>query len=206
MFVLDAGKKKVMRFSRKGVHVRNIGNPGARRDQLMQVRDLSTVNNRSYLAVVQQRPTDNFNLLDPSGGTVTTYGEEYTGDMTPPLGCVVGVTGSLARTGRESADPWFWTSDDDRERVYRRKRGGKPVSIRMEFDEITDMEVSVANQVFIVDAGEGQIVVFSQRGTQVTILKGDQFEDPQDVGIDDFGHVFVYDKNERQIVELVPGN
>jgi hypothetical protein len=173
----------------------------------MQVRDLSMVNNRSYLSVVQQRPSDNFNLLDPvSGSTVTTYGNGYTGDMTPPLGCVVGVTGSLAGTGRESADPWFWTVDDDRERVYRRKRGGKAFPIKMEFDEVTDMEVSPTNQVFVVDAGDSQIVVLGQRGSLVTTLKSPKYEDPRDVGIDDFANVYIYDKNEGRIVQLVPGN
>jgi hypothetical protein len=205
VYVLDAGKKAVMRFSRQGTHVKNLGRPGSGRAELTGVRDLSAVNNRSYLTVVQQRPEHNFNLLHPgSGKSVHQFGK-YGGDLTPALGCVVGITGSLGGGGRESASPMFWSADDDREHIYRWKRGGKPKPIKQEFDEISDMEVSVVNQVFVVDEGEDRVVVLGPRGSLVTVIKALRIDSPHDIGVDDYSRAYVYDKSGR-IVELVPGN
>lgn len=205
VYVLDAGKKVVMRFSRQGSHVKNIGRPGSGRAELTGVRDLSTVNDRSYLTVVQQRPEHNFNLLHPSSGKSAQQFGKYGGDLTPALGCVVGITGSLGGGGQESASPVFWSADDDREHIYRQKRGGKHKPIKQEFDEIADMEVSVVNQVFVVDEGEDRVVVLGPRGALVAIIKALRIESPHDIGVDDYSTAFVYDASGR-IVELIPGN
>ena len=43
-----------------------LGQAGQGPRELTGVRDLTAVDDRSSLAVLQQRPNDNFNLLDPA--------------------------------------------------------------------------------------------------------------------------------------------
>ncbi|RMG14118.1 MAG: hypothetical protein D6731_10795 [Planctomycetota bacterium] len=206
LLVLDAGKKVVLEFSRSGRYLGRLGTPGEGETELTRVRDLSMVNTRRYAAVIQQRPEDNFNLLDPSSGrTVRTFGK-YQGDMTPRFGCVLGVTGRLDSGAQGSSAPWYWIADDDRERLYRQRRGGKPRGIKFEFDEISDLETSVANQVFVADRGESRVVVLSRQGEPIAVLEGEELYDPWDLGVDDFGRVYVFERSQRRIVELVPRN
>jgi hypothetical protein len=205
LLVLDAAKQTVLKFSPAGRYLRTVGTPGSGPRELTQVRDLTTVNNRAYIAVVQQRPEDNFNLIDPDSGRTVRYFGKYGGDMTPSLGCVLGVTGSLdSGSGRPSTTPWFWTVDDERERVHRQRRGRKPAGVVTDLDEVTDMEVSAADQVFVLDAGDDLIRVFDPEGSTSFSLSGSRFESPWDLGVDDFSHAYVYDRSSRRVVELVP--
>ncbi len=205
VLVLDAERKAVQLFSPSGAFLRKIGQPGAGARDLMGVMDLTVVNDRSYFAVLQQRPEENFNLFHPGRGVSERTWGQFTGELTPRYGCVTGVTGSLGSPGRRESDqPWYWTVDEDREKVFR-SRPGEPIeAVKLEFDTITDIECSVQGLVFVVDRGDDQIVVLDPRGAVLTTLKGDAFEDPVDVGVDDFGRLYVYDRSSRRVVQLVP--
>lgn len=205
VFVLDAERKSIQMFSPSGAFLKQLGQPGSGPRDLMGAMDLSTVNDRSYLAVVQQRPEDNFNLFHPGRGESERTWGEFTGELTPRYGCVSGVTGSLGSPGRqESAKPWYWIVDEDREKVFRSQPGESPVQVSVAFDQISDIECGIQDLVFVVDRGEGQVVVLDGQGALVTKLKSDAYEDPVDVGTDDYGRVYIYDQSRRQVVQLVP--
>lgn len=204
IFVLDAEKKSLLRFSPNGAYLGKVGKGGSERSELMEVKDLVAVNDRSYVSVVQQRPKWNFNLFHPGKGkSERTFGE-YVGELAPRYGCVTGVTGSLSGTGKASAKPWYWTVDDDREKVYLARRGVDPTAVKHSFDSINDIEPGPDNLVFVADPGDDQIVVLSEKGAVVAKLTSKYFETPWDIGVDGYGHVYVYDKSTKRIVRLVP--
>jgi DNA-binding beta-propeller fold protein YncE len=196
-FVLDADQRRVHRFSPRGRAL------GAFSKGLEGVIDLCAVNDKSYLMVLQQRAKANFGLLNQEPRMVRSFGRDYVDDLTPRSGCVTGITGTLTGRGRESARPVYWSTDDDREHLHR-CAGSRPSAVDLEFDEITDVEPSPTGQVFVADPGDEQIVIVSPSGRVMAKLKGSQFEDPSDLSVDAFGHVFVYDKNTKQVLELVP--
>ena len=166
--------------------------------ELHGVIDLTTVNDRSFLAVVQQRPDNNFNLLSPtSGQSELRFGRDFTGDLTPRFGCVTGISGE----GR--GVPTFWTVDEDRERVFRvRMNGGLPTALEVEFEEISDIEAAVTGEVVVVDYDEERVVVLTVEGSVATTF--DDLDEPWDVGLDDYGRVYVYDGATRRVVQLGP--
>ena len=108
------------------------------------------------------------------------------------------------QSGRESSNPWYWTVDDDRERIYRGRAGNPPFAISHEFDTVVDMESSNLDLVFAVDSGDDYIAVINMAGKVITTLKGDRYESPKDVGVDDYARLYVYDADSKRVVELVP--
>lgn len=196
-FVLDAEQQRLHRFTPQGRAV------GALSKGLEAVVDLSGVNDKSLLSVLQQKAKGNFALINQQPRLLRTFGRDFTGELTPRFGCVTGITGAVSGSGRESSRPIYWTCDDDRELLYR-TQGGKPQAVDLEFDEISDVEPSPSGQVFVADPGDEQLVVISPDGRVQAQLQSDRFEEPTDVGVDSFGHVFVFDRSTGQVVELVP--
>ena len=197
VYVLDAEQQRVHRFMPRG-GVRDGLTKG-----LEGCVDLSSVNDRSHLVGTQQRERDNFAVMNLEPGITRSFGRDYTGDLTPRFGCMTGVTGGFGRSGRESEMPWIWSVDEDKEIVYRALAGKAPKAIEFKFDEISDIEAAPNGQVFVVDAGDEQLVILSDKG-QPTVFKSSALDEPYDLGIDDFGHVFVFDSGHRAIIELVP--
>ena len=197
VYVLDAEQQRIHHFMPRG------GVKVGLTKGLEGCVDLSTVNDRSHLVGVQQRERENFALINLEPRVIRAFGRDYTGDLTPRFGCVTGVTGSFGRGGRESETPWIWSVDEDKEKVYRALAGKAPQPVDFSFDEISDMEAAPNGQVFVVDAGDEQLVILSEKG-QATVFKSGSLDEPYDLGIDDFGHLFVYDSGLNTIVELVP--
>ena len=120
--------------------------------------------------------------------------------------CVTGVTGPLgrdAREGSESREPWFWTVEaDDREVVYKAQRGRTPAAIATVFDTVADMEATPVGQVVVCDQGDARVVVLHPSGSVAINLQSDRMRDPRDVGVDDYGRIYVYDHGSRRILIL----
>lgn len=199
VYVLDAEQQRVHHFMPRGRVKVGYGKgfEGA--------VDLTAVNDRSHVAVIQQREKGNFTFLTLTPKVARTTGRDYTGDLTPRFGCVTGVTGSLGgRSSRkESALPWLWTIDDDREKLYRARQDQSPRPINHEFDDVSDLEAGANGQVFVVDSGNEHLVLISPSG-QPTVFKAKALDEPWDLGVDDFGHLFVFDSGNKRILELVP--
>ncbi|MBL4847738.1 MAG: hypothetical protein JKY65_19655 [Planctomycetes bacterium] len=200
VYVLDADQQRVHHFGPRGAVRASYGKG------LEGVIDLSAVDNRSHLAVIQQRERGNIALLTLGLKPARSAGRDYTGDLTPRFGCVTGVTGSLGGGGRgkESQRPWLWTIDEDRELIYLARQGQSPRKLGHEFDQVNDLEASPNGQVFAVDSGDDEIVFFSSRSGQATVFKDKKLDEPWDLGIDDYGHVFVYDAGRKLVLELTP--
>ncbi|MGE0710818.1 MAG: NHL repeat-containing protein [Planctomycetota bacterium] len=197
-FVLDAGQRRVHRFSPQGRPL------GSLAKGLENVVDLSAVNDKTYVAALQQLEKGNFALLNQEPRIVRTFGRDFVDSLTPRFGAVTGITGRLSGGGKESARPVYWTADDDREHLYRTTGSGKPEAVELEFDAISDVEAGPNGQVYVADPGDDQIVVIGPGGKVLGQLKGAFCEGPYDLGVDDFGALFVYDKSTKQVVELVP--
>jgi DNA-binding beta-propeller fold protein YncE len=208
VFVLDAEKQQLVRYSPQGAFLELVGRPGDDRSQLTGVVDLSAVNDRSYLFVVQQRNEWNFNLIDPGTGSADRPWGQLTGDMTPRFGCATGVNGRLdgRREGAQGSDrPWFWFTDDDRERLFRTQYPAAPEAplAGLDLDEVSDLEALPTGQVLVVDTGNAKVLVLDADGTVAqTIEPGERLVRPLDVGTDDFGRAWVFDSKRRRIVEL----
>ncbi|MCO5167795.1 MAG: hypothetical protein M9894_15725 [Planctomycetes bacterium] len=209
IFVLDAGKQQLHKFSPQGAFLELVGRPGEGTSELTGVRDLSAVNDRSYLLVTQQRNEPNFNLFDPGTGRSDRAWGQLTGDMTPRVACVTGVTGRLdgrpEGQGSHSDRPWFWSVDEDRERVFRTQYPAAPEApLPLTFDEVSDLEPLASGHVLVVDRGERKVVLLNPDGTlAATLTTSDRLQRPFDVGADDFGRVYVFDEGGRRlIVEL----
>jgi len=199
VYVLDAEQQRVHHFMPRGRVKVGYGKgfEGA--------VDLTAVNDRSHIAVVQQREKGNFTYLTLAPKPARSTGRDYTGDLTPRFGCVTGVTGSLGgRSARkESQLPWLWTIDEDREKLYRARQDQSPRPINHEFDDVSDLEAGPNGQVFVVDFGNEHLVLISPSG-QPTPFKVKALDEPWDLGVDDFGHLFVFDGGNKRILELVP--
>jgi hypothetical protein len=192
--VLDARQSVVFAFSRAGKPLGTLGEAGQRPRQLTGVRDLTSVDDRSSLAVLQQRAKDNFNLLDPtSGESINRYGGDYTGNATPRFGCVTGAGGR---------DPTYWTVADDEESVWRGPQSAHPVKLERDFSEISDLECSVAGLVFVCDYDAEEVYVLSPSGKVVLELPRSIVGPPWDLGVDDYGRLFVYDYGRQRILAL----
>lgn len=209
IFVLDAGKQQLHKFSPQGAFLELVGRAGEGSSELTGVRDLSPVNDRSYLLVTQQRNEPNFNLFDPGTGRSDRAWGQLTGEMTPRFGCVTGVTGRLdgrpEGQGQHSDKPWFWSVDEDRERVFRTQYPAAPeAALPLTFDEISDLEPLASGHVLVVDRGERKVVLLNPDGSVATTLAtSDRLQRPLDVATDDFGRVYVFDEGGRRlIVEL----
>lgn len=202
VFVLDASRRRLVKFSPGGAFLEEVGQPGEGQNELGHVVDLSTTNDRAYLVVVQQRAEHNFNLVDPrTGESVRTWGA-LVDDQTPRAGCVIGVEGRL--DGGGSSKPWFWSSDDDREQILRGQWPQWTVEPLGEaFDDVADMEPLPTGHVVVVDVGAQRVVVLGPDGQVASALPADErMKSPQDVGVDDFGRVWVWDRALQRIVEL----
>lgn len=200
VYVLDAEQQRVHHFMPRGRVKVGYGKgfEGA--------VDLTAVNDRSHIAVLQQREKGNFTLLNLSPKPARTTGRDYTGDLTPRFGCVTGVTGSLGGRSarRESELPWLWSIDEDREKLYVARQDKSPRALKYEFNDVSDLEAGPNGQVFVVDYGNEQLVLVSPSGAQLTPLKHKALDEPWDLGVDDFGHLFVFDGGHKRILELVP--
>ena len=192
--VLDARQSLVYAFSRGGQPLGTLGEAGQGPRQLSGVRDLTAVDDRSSLAVLQQRPNDNFNLLDPATGkSINRYGRDYTGKATPRFGCVTGAGGR---------NPTYWTVADDEETVWRGPQNGHPVALEREFGELSDLECSVAGLVFGCDYDAEVVYVFNAAGRVILEVPRSMLGTPWDLGVDDYGQVFVYDYGRQRIIAL----
>jgi DNA-binding beta-propeller fold protein YncE len=208
VFVLDAEKQLIAKFSPQGAFLEQVGRPGEGPSDLTGVMDLAAVNDRSYLLVTQQRSSSNFNLFDPATGRSERAWGELTGDMTPRFGCVTGVNGRLdgrREAGARFSDrPFFWFTDDDRERVFRAPFSGAPEQVALEVDEVSDIEALPTGHVIVIDGGEGKLLVLNPQDGSVaqTLLTSERLTKAYDVGLDDYGRVYVFDGSRRRVVEL----
>lgn len=212
VFVLDAGRQQLAKFSPQGAFLELVGRPGEGQSELSGVMDLSTVNDRSYLLVTQQRNEPNFSLLDVATGRSVRHWGQLTGDATPRFGCVTGVTGRLDGRrdgeGQHSDKPWFWFTDDDRERVFRTQYPAPPEGpLPLELDEVADIEPLPTGHVVVVDAGDRKLIVLNPDGTAAqTLTSTERLSAPVDVAVDDYGRVYVFDASRRMVVELTDGD
>lgn len=208
VFVLDAEKQQLLKFTPQGAFLELVGRPGEAPSELTGVMDLCAVNDRSYLLVTQQRNEANFNLFDPASGRSDRQWGQLTGEMTPRFGCVTGVTGRLDGRrdgqGQHSDKPWFWFADDDRERVFRTQFPIPPdAPLPLELDEVSDIEPLPTGDVLVADGGDRKLIVLGPDGSVVlTLTAGERLERPQDLGVDDYGRVYVFDGGRRRVVEL----
>lgn len=205
VFVLDAEKQQIFAFSRRGRFLQALGRPGRGQTQLERPVDLNLTPDREYLVVLQQRADANFTLIHPGTGVPAGgWGIGYEGELTPRFGCVTGIDGEV--DGAEAEKAYFWTARVDRE-VIERTRGaqapGGEVDPSVVFDEITDLEPSVAGWVFVCDEDLDQVVAFGPDGTILEMLPEDgRLGSPWDLGVDDYGRVYVYDHSARRIIQL----
>lgn len=204
VYVLDAGKTAVLKYSPAGAYLDAIGGP----NEFSGVFDLSAVNDRSYLAVLQQRDAGNFNLINPATGRAERPWGQLSGEQVPKFGCVTGITGRVdGRAGNESAKPVYWFCDDDGELLYRFQMPATttetPLAPGIEIDAISDIEPLPTNQVVVVDQGNAQVHIFSPSGgLQTTVPSSDRMGKPTDVGIDDYGRIWVVDGSKKRVIEL----
>jgi hypothetical protein len=193
--VLDAERVQIFNFSRSGSYLGAYGQAGEGPSQIYGVIDLSAANDRSLLVVAQQRPDNNFNLLNPSSGaSQIRFGRDYTGDLTPTLGCVSGAANM-------EGDLVFWSADEDGEVVYRAQmRGSSPTAVNLEFEDVSDMEPAVTGQIVLVDEDLDQVILLYPNGN--VALRYEDLSNPWDVGVDDYGRIYVYDSSTRRIHQL----
>lgn len=198
--VLDAARQKVLTFSPQGRFNREVGRPGEGPRDLLGALDLNVTPDRRHLVVLQQRESDNFNLLDPNpgregSGTLLTFGRDYADDQTPSLGCVTG--------GAEGQKRFlFWTLNDDRDHVLLTRLDQLPSQLPEGYESVSDMESNVAGFVFVCDAGDGLVRALQPDGTPALEIRHESVSDPRDLGLDDYGRLYVYDHSTREVVEL----
>lgn len=209
VLVLDAEKQQLLKFSPQGAFLELIGRAGEGPNELTGVMDLSSVNDRSYLLIVQQRNEPNFNLLDPGTGRSDRTWGTLTGEMTPRFGCVTGVTGRLAGPreggqGQPSSKPLFWFADDDKERIFRTQYPAAPEApLALELDEVCDLEAMPTGHVLVADGGDGKLLVLNPDGSlALSLAPSDRLERTFDLGVDDYGRVYAFDAARRRVVEL----
>lgn len=208
VFVLDAEKQQLLKFTPQGAFLDAIGRPGEGQTELTGVMDLCAVNDRSYLLVTQQRNEFNFNLFDPGTGRSERQWGQLTGEMTPRFGCVTGVTGRLdgrrEGQGQHSDKPWFWFADDDRERVFRTQFPAPPdAPLPLELDEVSDLEALPTGHVLVADGGDRKLILLDPDGAvALTLTSSERLERPSDLAVDDYGRVYVFDAGRRRVVEL----
>jgi hypothetical protein len=208
VLVLDAEKQQLLKFSPQGAFLEMIGRAGEGPNELTGVMDLSSVNDRSYLLVVQQRNEPNFNLLDPGTGRSDRTWGTLTGELTPRFGCVTGVTGRLAGPreggGQPSSKPLFWFADEDKERIFRTQYPAAPEApLPLELDEVCDMEAMPTGHVLVADGGDGKLLVLNPDGTlALSLAPSERLERCFDLGVDDYGRVYAFDATRRRVVEL----
>lgn len=198
--VLDAGRGQVVRFSQRGAFLEAAGG------DFSGCFDLSAVNDRSYLALLQQRASENFNLLNPVSGKGERPWGELAGELTPRFGCVTGITGRVdGRGGAESAKPVFWFCDEDGEKLFRFQMPAQAPTepLDIELDSVVDIEAMVTNHVVVVDGGERRVLLLQPNGAVAATVASDRLEKPGDAGVDDYGRIWVVDGATQRIVELV---
>lgn len=115
------------------------------------------------------------------------------------------MTGRLGSGSRaESRAPWYWTVDDDREKIYRCRPGDNPQEVGGEFDTITDIEPAPNDTVVVIDEGDRRLIVLDPAGARGIVVDGGLLEEPYDVGVDDLARLYVYDSGTGRVVQLVP--
>lgn len=198
--VLDATRQQVLTFSPQGRFNRAVGRPGEGPRDLRGALDLNVTPDRRYLVVLQQRESDNFNLLDPNpgregSGTLLTFGRDYADDQTASLGCVTG--------GGEGQKRFlFWTLNDDRDHVLLTRLDQLPSQLPEGYESVSDMEANVAGFVFVCDQSDGMVRALSPDGTPALEIRSEVISDPRDLGVDDYGRLYIYDHSTREVVEL----
>lgn len=199
--VLDAGRSQVVRYSRQGAFL----DTGGGASDFTGCFDLSAVNDRSYLALLQQRPSENFNLLNPVTGRGERPWGELAGELTPRFGCVTGITGRVdGRGGAESAKPVFWFCDEDGEKLFRFQMPAQAPTepLDLELEAVADIEAMVTNHVVVVDGGERRVLLLHPNGAVAATVASDRLERPGDAGVDDYGRIWVVDGATQRLVEL----
>lgn len=197
VFVLDAGRQELTRFSRTGVP---IGGPVL--SGIRQAVDLSPLSDRSGIAVVTQGGNDAFTLVDANGEELAKS-QQYGGDLTPARGCV---------TVDEAKNYLFWHADADEELVFRAPMDGSPVELQHTFntatfssDVIGDMEPTVFGWVFVSDRDVEKLVVFDGKGIKRwEKVYGDQLRGLADLGSDDLGYLYAIDTSRNLVLKLSP--
>lgn len=193
VYVLDASRQQVLSFSIQGRFNQALGRPGEGPRDLRGAIDLSVTPDRKHLVLLQQRETDNFHLLNPvNGETLLTFGRDYAEDQTPSLGCVTG----------EGTKFLFWTLNDDRDHVLQARLDQLPAQLPEAFEQVTDMESNAAGWVFLCDRSAGAVKALRQGGGPAFEIRSDAVSEPRDVGVDDYGRVYVYDYSTLEVVEM----
>ena len=78
-----------------------------------------------------------------------------------------------------------------------------PLTPGIEIDSISDIEPLPTNQVVVVDQGNAQVHIFSPSGgLQTSVPSSDRMGKPTDVGVDDYGRIWVVDGSKKRVIEL----
>ncbi|MDF1661613.1 MAG: hypothetical protein P1V97_07560 [Planctomycetota bacterium] len=185
IYVLDAKLSQVHQFNSVGYPLKSkLGSPGTRQSQLTECLDMDCSGLRKQLTILQDRKSHNMHQMGFNG-----KGQAWPAIATiddPVVGC-------------QGIDGKFWIIDDDV--LVSIPPGGAASPTSYKFDKITDMTTGIDGHFYIVDVDDGYISVHRANGAQ-TIKKKIEFKkisEPRDIGLDNYGRMYVFDENSGKI-------
>ncbi|MBI3724372.1 hypothetical protein HY251_10530 [bacterium] len=200
IFVADAKKVELNRYQPSGNHQWAKG--GERVYQ--EIRDCQITGRRERVAVLQDRDDHArlVALVTPTGEVEAAVPANPTDEISSPvLATLAGPLEPNANTKGEETS--YWIVDKGGKRLNRFKLGAATSQpIDHDFKEISAISASIANVVFVCDKGHKLVAVFAGTGRALTeITDPEHCEEPIDLGLDDFGRLYVFDKsNDGRIV------
>ena len=158
--------------------------------------------------IIADTGNDRVQLLDSHGSFQYQFGKagEKTGQFDEPSG--IGV----------SQNSMMYVSDTENHRVQIFNKDGIFLTVfgkesdkvtpqtpeHGKFDGPTSLAINASNQVFVLDAGNHRIQVFTEEGTFIKVIGGKgskpgQFLDPTDIAVDSQNYLFVADRGNHRV-------
>jgi hypothetical protein len=183
IYVLDAKLSQVFHFSALGVPLRpRLGTPGEGPSQLNSCLDMDCSGVRKNLCILQERKDHNMHQMLFNGR----------GQAWPRIATI-----SDPEVGCQGNDGKFWIIDDDV--LVSIPPGGAASPTSYEFDKVTDMSTGIDGHFYVVDVGDGFISVHRANGPQAGKITIKKISKPKDIGLDNYGRIYVYDDSTEKI-------
>jgi hypothetical protein len=183
IYVLDAKLSQVFHFNSNGFPARTrLGTPGPGPSQLNSCLDMDCSGDRKYLTILQERKDHNMHQMQFSGA----------GQAWPRIATI-----SDPVVGCQGKDGKFWIIDDDV--LVNIPPGGAASPTSYEFDSITDMSTGVDGFFYAVDIDDAYISVHRAGGPQAGKIQMKKISKPKDIGMDNYGRMYVYDDSTEKV-------
>jgi hypothetical protein len=189
LYVLDKSLRRILKFSRSGKFLQNIGNPGTAKDEIEKPIDLYGTGKRIFL--LQYRSRWAISGYNPDGKLLIHFPDKEDETSRPSKIAVDKLGNSFIFTGHYEVE--FFERD-----------GGKRPGVRKSRLWLTDLAVDVRGDVFGTAPREGEIFRIdpAQQAAHWVITSTPAAKNCAGINFDKYGRMYLFDSNTKVIVRL----